>query len=96
MPERTSIFTDAVTNVVGFVTGLKEDAAKANPIPFMEKRVPLRDARAQWEKMGPEQRREYIKSHSLEAALKRVRPPKSKGFAGAQSAEGENEHGETI
>mgnify|MGYP001563937549 FL=1 len=80
MPETTSIFTQVPDKVAGFIMELREEARKTRPVPFMEKRVPLRDARRQWATMPPEQRREYIKAHGVEAALKLVRP---RGFAGA-------------
>ena len=79
MPEKTSIFTDAVTNVAGFVMELREEAKKANPVPFMEERVSLEQARNRWAKMGEQQKREYIKAHGLQEALKLVKP---RGFAG--------------
>ena len=87
MPEKTTIFTQVPDKVAGFIMELREETRKANPVPFMEKRVPLRDARRQWATMAPEQRREYIKAHGVQAALKLVRP---QGFAGSPSVtEGE-------
>ena len=61
MPERMSIFTQVPDKVAGFIMELREEARKANPVPFMEKRVSLRDARRQWATMAPEQRRELVK-----------------------------------
>lgn len=77
MAENTSIFTQAIQDVVKRRNQMKDEMAKAKPVPFMEERVQLREARRQWEHMGPEQRREYIAKHGVDAALRLVKPPKT-------------------
>ena len=90
MPDKMNPYTRAVLRAGAFLDGLDERAEAAKPVEFMERRVPLSQARIEWAKMPEAQRRAFMEEHQspqdprgIEAALRLVRPAKHKGFLGA-------------
>jgi len=66
-------FTDAILSVKEEISVLRKIARKADPIPFMQERVSKRQyVRDRFERMSPEQRRQYIEENGPEAMLQAI------------------------
>jgi len=66
-------FTDAILSVKEEISVLRKIATKADPIPFMQERVSKRQyVRDRFERMSPEQRRQYIEKNGPEAMLQEI------------------------
>jgi len=66
-------FTDAILSVKEEISVLRKIARKADPIPFMQERVSKRQyVRDRFERMSPEQRRQYIEKNGPEAMLQEI------------------------
>ena len=66
-------FTDAILSVKDEISVLRKIARKADPIPFMQERVSKRQyVRDRFERMSPEQRRQYIEENGPEAMLQEI------------------------
>ena len=66
-------FTDAILSVKDEISVLRKIATKADPIPFMQERVSKRQyVRDRFERMSPEQRRQYIEKNGPEAMLQEI------------------------
>jgi hypothetical protein len=66
-------FTDAILSVKDEISVLRKIATKADPIPFMQERVSKRQyVRDRFERMSPEQRRQYIEKNGPEALLQAI------------------------
>ena len=66
-------FTDAILSVKDEISVLRKIARKADPIPFMQERVSKRQyVRDRFERMSPEQRRQYIEKNGPEAMLQEI------------------------
>jgi len=66
-------FTDAILSVKDEISVLRKIARKADPIPFMQERVSKRQyVRDRFERMSPEQRRQYIEKNGPEALLEAI------------------------
>ena len=66
-------FTDAILSVKEEISVLRKIAKKADPIPFMQERVSKRQyVRDRFERMSPEQRRQYIEKNGPEAMLQEI------------------------
>ena len=66
-------FTDAILSVKEEISVLRKIATKADPIPFMQERVSKRQyVRDRFERMSPEQRRQYIEKNGPEALLEAI------------------------
>jgi len=66
-------FTDAILSVKDEISVLRKIARRADPIPFMQERVSKRQyVRDRFERMSPEQRRQYIEKNGPEAMLQEI------------------------
>ena len=66
-------FTDAILSVKDEISVLRKIARRADPIPFMQERVSKRQyVRDRFERMSPEQRRQYIEKNGPEAMLQAI------------------------
>lgn len=70
MPEKRNPLTSVVENVAGFIIKEREAASKARPVPFMERRVPLSQARKEWAKMPLEARQAFEAQHGPKEAMR--------------------------
>ena len=71
---RQSDFTQAVQNVFAEFQGIRRKAATTDVVPFMQEEVSLRDARARFQKMLPNERLVFIQQQGAMETMKLLAP----------------------